>query len=70
MALPLLDVSYSNQPQGFGGVPGAIDETDPRRVRIALQNAASVAGLLITAEAMVPKLSDEAPANARRRRVL
>ncbi len=39
---------------------------DPTKVmRIALQNAASVAGLLITAEATVSELSDKAPDGAR-----
>lgn len=44
-------------------VAGIIDPT--KVVRIALQNAASVAGLLITAEAMVSELSDKAPDGAR-----
>jgi chaperonin GroEL len=43
---------------------GIIDPT--KVVRIALQNAASVAGMLITTEALVSELSDKAPDGDRR----
>jgi chaperonin GroEL len=53
---------YNGQTEEFGDLVemGIIDPA--KVVRIALQNAASVAGLMITTEAMIAPLPEEKPA--------
>lgn len=53
---------YNGQTEEYGDTIeiGIIDPT--KVVRVALQNAASVAGLMITTEAMIAPIVDEKPA--------